>query len=176
MFGSKSTVRINLLIKGAPLFDVISGRFKHQKLELYFVTYNKTSFHCTTFFLCNSARWLFWTDWGENPRVERIGMDATNRSTIINTKIYWPNGLALDIANSRVYFADSKLDFIDFCNYDGTGRQQVLAGSHYLLHPHSLTLFEDTMYWTDRQLNRVLSAHKYKGKKIFTLLLTRLPK
>ncbi|XP_012271678.1 low-density lipoprotein receptor-related protein 2 [Orussus abietinus] len=109
------------------------------------------------------ARWLFWTDWGENPRIERIGMDGTNRSVIVNTKIYWPNGLALDIATKRIYFADSKLDFIDTCLYDGTGRQQVLGGSHYLLHPHSLTLFEDTMYWTDRQLNRVLSAHKFMG-------------
>ncbi|XP_037869964.1 low-density lipoprotein receptor-related protein 2 isoform X2 [Bombyx mori] len=109
------------------------------------------------------ARWLFWTDWGEHPRVERIGMDGTRRMAIITTKIYWPNGLTLDTATKRVYFADSKLDFIDFCNYDGTGRQQVLSGSHYLLHPHSLTLFEDTLYWTDRQLNRVLSAHKFKG-------------
>ncbi|XP_046609747.1 low-density lipoprotein receptor-related protein 2 isoform X1 [Neodiprion virginianus] len=109
------------------------------------------------------ARWLFWTDWGENPRIERIGMDGTNRSIIINTKIYWPNGLTLDVATQRVYFADSKLDFIDTCLYNGTGRIQVLAASHYLLHPHSLTLFEDTLYWTDRQLNRVLSAHKFKG-------------
>lgn len=109
------------------------------------------------------ARWIFWTDWGENPRVERIGMDGTMRETIINTKIYWPNGLTLDTSTKRVYFADSKLDFIDFCYYNGTGRQQILASSHYLLHPHSLSLFEDTLYWTDRQLNRVLSAHKYKG-------------
>lgn len=84
-------------------------------------------------------------------------MDGTNRSVIISSKIYWPNGLTLDIVNQRVYFADSKLDFIDFCYYNGTGRQQVIAGSHYLLHPHSLTLFEDTLYWTDRQLNRVTS-------------------
>ncbi|KAJ8966731.1 hypothetical protein NQ317_010603 [Molorchus minor] len=90
------------------------------------------------------TRWLFWTDWGENPRIERIGMDGTNRSTIINTKIYWPNGLTLTRPLKD-------------------GRQQVLAGSHYLLHPHSLTIFEDTLYWTDRQLNRVLSAHKFKG-------------
>ena len=73
------------------------------------------------------AKWLFWTDWGENPRIERIGMDGSSRQAIITTKIYWPNGLALDIPTKRVYFADSKLDFIDFCNYDGTGRQQVVA-------------------------------------------------
>ncbi|XP_041779439.1 low-density lipoprotein receptor-related protein 2 [Anopheles merus] len=110
-----------------------------------------------------TAKWLFWTDWGENPRIERIGMDGTMRETIVSTKIYWPNGLTLDVATQRVYFADSKLDFIDFCYYNGTGRQQVLAASHYLLHAHSLSLFEDTLYWTDRQLNRVLSAHKYRG-------------
>ncbi|XP_052741747.1 low-density lipoprotein receptor-related protein 2 [Bicyclus anynana] len=110
-----------------------------------------------------NAKWLFWTDWGENPRIERVGMDGTQREAIITTKIYWPNGLTLDTATQRVYFADSKLDFIDFCYYNGTGRQQVLSGSHYLLHPHSLTLFEDTLYWTDRQLNRVLSAHKFRG-------------
>ena len=34
-------------------------------------------------------------------------------------------GGTLDIPNRRVYFADSKLDYIDFCNYDGSGRQQV---------------------------------------------------
>ena len=86
------------------------------------------------------ARWLFWTDWGESPRIERIGMDGTHRMTIIDTKIYWPNGLTLDIPNKKVYFADSKLDFIDFCNYDGTERQQVIANNHHLLHPHRYTV------------------------------------
>ena len=109
------------------------------------------------------SRILFWTDWGENPRIERMGMDGTERRTIINTKIYWPNGLTIDIPTKRIYFADSKLDYIDFCNYDGSGRQQVLAHNHYLLHPHSLTVFEDTLFWTDRQLNRVLSCHKFRG-------------
>lgn len=109
------------------------------------------------------ARILFWTDWGENPRIERMGMDGSERKVIVNTKIYWPNGLTIDIPTRRVYFADSKLDYIDFVNYDGTGRQQVLAHNHYLLHPHSLTIFEDTLYWTDRQLNRVLSCHKFLG-------------
>jgi low density lipoprotein-related protein 2 len=106
-----------------------------------------------------SAKFLFWTDWGENPRIERVDMDGANRKVVINTKIYWPNGLALDIPTQRLYFADSKLDYIDFCNYDGTGRQQVLANSHYLLHPHSLSVFEDQIYWTDRQLNRVLKVN-----------------
>ncbi|XP_022692321.1 low-density lipoprotein receptor-related protein 2-like isoform X2 [Varroa jacobsoni] len=110
------------------------------------------------------ARIMFFSDWGENPRIESVGLDGSMRRTIIDTRIFWPNGLTLDLPNRRVYFADSKLDYIDFCNYDGTGRQQILAHNHYLLHPHSLTVFEDTLYWTDRQLNRVLSCDKFRGK------------
>lgn len=78
----------------------------------------------------HSERLLFWSDWGARPRIERAGMDGSNRTVIISSKIYWPNGLTLDIPNKRVYFADSKLDYLDFCNYDGTGRQQVGTASH----------------------------------------------
>ena len=80
------------------------------------------------------ARVLFWTDWGDHPRIERVNMDGSGRTAIITSKIYWPNGLTLDLPTRRVYFADSKVDYIDFCNYDGTGRRQVrILGSDFLL-------------------------------------------
>lgn len=60
-------------------------------------------------------------DWGQNPRIERANMDGSNRKTLVTTKIYWPNTIALDYTTNRVYFADSKLDYIDFVHYDGTG-------------------------------------------------------
>ncbi|CAG0878905.1 unnamed protein product [Cyprideis torosa] len=109
-------------------------------------------------------RFLFWTDWGEHPRIERIALDGSNRKTIIDTKIFWPNGLTLDISTKKVFFADSKLDYIDYCDYDGTNRRQVIAANHYLLHPHSLAVFENKLFWTDRQLNRIISADKFTGE------------
>jgi len=54
-----------------------------------------------------------------------MDLDGENRRVIIDTKIFWPNGLTLDITNKLVYFADSKLDYIDFCTYEGTKRRQV---------------------------------------------------
>lgn len=41
--------------------------------------------------------------------------------------------------------------------------KQVVANSHYLIHPHSLAIFEDQIFWTDRQLNRVMQARKFRG-------------
>ena len=80
------------------------------------------------------ARYLFWTDWGQNPKIERAGMDGIGRKVIISENLYWPNGLTLDYPNRRLYFTDARLDFIEFCNYDGSGRTKVFANDHVNLY------------------------------------------
>lgn len=66
--------------------------------------------------------YLYWSDWGDNPHIGRIGMDGTNRSVIIEDKITWPNGLTLDFINDRIYWADAREDYIEFASLDGTNR------------------------------------------------------
>lgn len=65
---------------------------------------------------------MYWTDWGEIPKIERAGMDGTNRAVIIDTEIYWPNALTLDYSQQKLYWADAKYNFIHRSNLDGTGR------------------------------------------------------
>lgn len=67
-------------------------------------------------------RFMYWTDWGEVPKIERAGMDGSSRFIIINTEIYWPNGLTLDYEERKLYWADAKLNFIHKSNLDGTNR------------------------------------------------------
>ena len=77
-----------------------------------------------------SVRRLFWSDWGQHPRIESAGMDGSDRRVIVASKVYWPNGLALDLPARRLYFADARLDYIEFCSYDGSGRTTVIADDH----------------------------------------------
>ncbi|PAV62586.1 hypothetical protein WR25_26419 isoform C [Diploscapter pachys] len=104
---------------------------------------------------------MFWTDWGQNPKIERANMDGSDRTVIVDTKIYWPNTIALDFTTDRVYFADSKLDYIDFVSYDGTGRTQVLCSPKLVQHPHALAIFEDFVYYSDRRLQRLQIYPKF---------------
>ncbi|XP_048725147.2 low-density lipoprotein receptor-related protein 2 isoform X1 [Caretta caretta] len=110
-----------------------------------------------------NAHVMFWTDWGQNPRIEKASMDGTMRTVIISDKIYWPNGLSIDYPNKLLYFADAYLDYIDFCDYNGNHRRQVVASDLVLRHPHALTVFEDFVYWSDRYTNRVIRANKWHG-------------
>lgn len=51
--------------------------------------------------------YMYWTDWGENAKLERSGMDGSDRVVLINSNLGWPNGLAIDKAGSQLLWADA---------------------------------------------------------------------
>ena len=42
-------------------------------------------------------------------------MSGANREAIVTRDLGWPNGLTLDIANYKMYWADAKLDKVGHC-------------------------------------------------------------
>ncbi|RNA22803.1 Low-density lipo receptor-related 2 [Brachionus plicatilis] len=114
-------------------------------------------------------RLIFWTDWGKYPRIERASMDGTNRTVLISTKLYWPNGLAIDMVRERIYFADAHLDYIESCDYNGNNRVQVISNDLMLHHPHSLAFFEHNIFWLDRGHNKVLKLDRLSPKNKTTI-------
>uniref|UniRef100_A0A3Q2WR41 Low density lipoprotein receptor-related protein 4 n=1 Tax=Haplochromis burtoni TaxID=8153 RepID=A0A3Q2WR41_HAPBU len=110
---------------------------------------------------------MYWTDWGANPKIERAGMDASNRIVIISSNLTWPNGLAIDYETKRLYWADAGMKTIEYGNFDGSDRQ-VLIGTQ-LPHPFGLTVHEDKLYWTDWQSKSIQSADKLTGLGRHTL-------
>lgn len=107
--------------------------------------------------------WLFWTDWAEkNPKIERSSLDGSERIVIVSTDLGWPNGLALDFDNSKVYWGDANKDKIEVVNMDGTDRRVVLNDN--LPHIFGLTLLGEYLYWTDWQRRSIDRVHKITGK------------
>lgn len=114
---------------------------------------------------------MFWSDWGDVPKIERAGMDGTlsTRTTIVDDNIFWPNGLTLDYNESKLYWTDAKLSYIHSCNFDGRNRRTVIDGN--LPHPFALTLFGEKLYWTDWNTKSIHSCNKTTGagdKEILT--------
>nr|XP_039251753.1 low-density lipoprotein receptor-related protein 2-like [Styela clava] len=108
---------------------------------------------------------MFWTDWGQKPRIESATMDGKLRKVIVSDRLYWPNGLTIDYPTFTLYFADAKLDFIDACDYYGQNRRQIIGSSFTLLHPHAITVFEDYVYWTDRQAGTISRCNKFDAER-----------
>ncbi|KTF93084.1 hypothetical protein cypCar_00007596 [Cyprinus carpio] len=112
----------------------------------------------------NKFRYLFFSDWdtlnGE-PGLERAYMDGTNRYGIIRTKLGWPAGITLDLETKRVYWVDSRYDYIETTTYDGLHRKTVVHGGSVIPHPFAITLFEHSVYYTDWTKMAVMKANKY---------------
>lgn len=89
-------------------------------------------------------RWMYFSDWGKDPKIERIGMDGNpaSRKAIVKEDIVWPNGLCLDYASERIYWIDAKLKSIFTADLDGSNIHRILHNAAQILHPFSLTVFE----------------------------------
>lgn len=70
---------------------------------------------------------MFWTDWGENPKIERAGMDgdSATRKVIVKDEIFWPNGLTVDYDQRVIYWADARLSYIASVDFHGEKRTKV---------------------------------------------------
>ena len=95
------------------------------------------------------TRYLFWGDWGTEPKIERSRLDGSNRTTIIDLDIAWPNGLTIDYEESRLYWCEAKHDVIYSADFDGNNIVKVVDKVG-IQDPFSITVFNEHIYWTDR--------------------------
>lgn len=72
-------------------------------------------------------RTIYWTDWGNTPRIEASSMDGSARRIIADTHLFWPNGLTIDYAGRRMYWVDAKHHVIERANLDGSHRKAVIS-------------------------------------------------
>ncbi|RUS89222.1 hypothetical protein EGW08_003032, partial [Elysia chlorotica] len=110
---------------------------------------------------------IFWTDWGKTPKIERASMDGSLRMVLANTSLFWPNGLTLDYAAERIYWADAKHHVIESSSLEGLQRRTVI--SQGLPHPFALTIFEDELFWTDWETKSINKANKFSGNGVETI-------
>jgi len=111
---------------------------------------------------------VLYTDWGSKPAINAVAMDGSDKRALVNDDLVWPNGLAIDEVLDRVYWSDAKRDVIESIRMDGTGRTIIL--DTVAKHPFSLAVFEDSLYWSDWEMQEIVSCNKFNGKNFKTLV------
>lgn len=88
---------------------------------------------------------MFWSDWGEKPKIERALLDGSERKVIISTRIHWPNGLAIDKKDSKLYFGDAMEHTIEWCQFDGS--QRTILHKDKTMYIFGFTLLDEWIYF-----------------------------
>ncbi|XP_033760426.1 LOW QUALITY PROTEIN: low-density lipoprotein receptor-related protein 4-like [Pecten maximus] len=97
---------------------------------------------------------IFWTDWGRQPKIEAANMDGSDRRTLVNiTENSWPNGIAVDYTDRKIYWVDAKFDKIEVIDMNGENRKTVIEepNSHYF----GITVLGNYLFVTDWKRNYV---------------------
>ncbi|XP_071041955.1 low-density lipoprotein receptor-related protein 1B [Parasteatoda tepidariorum] len=111
--------------------------------------------------------WIFWTDWGKTPKIEKASMDGNQltRKIIVQDEncisICWPNGLAVDYDKKRIYWTDAKIKTIESTDFNGKFRQRITKAT--VPHPYAISLLHDTLYWTDWTTKAIHSCSILNG-------------
>ncbi|XP_029018451.1 very low-density lipoprotein receptor [Betta splendens] len=111
---------------------------------------------------------MFWTEIGNVVKIERAGMDGSERRAVVNSSLGWPGGVAVDAVADRVYWTDERLRAIGSATLDG-GDIRILQMQE-TTNPFSLAVLNDMLYWSDPKKRVVQAAHKTSGKSRTVLL------
>lgn len=104
-------------------------------------------------------RYLFWTDGGQTPKIERALLDGTNRTILTSERLASPRGLTIDYTNDFLYWTDDVLDMISRMAPDGTQRAIIRDGSRFPS-PIGMAIFGNSMLWVDNKLGKLFQASK----------------
>ena len=92
---------------------------------------------------------IFWSDLGDEVRIERADLDGENRLAIVTDYIVWPAGLCVDIVQARIYWLDVNLNSLSSSQFDGSHYRTLTSHLSSISHPVSLDTLEDWVYWAN---------------------------
>ncbi|XP_028835739.1 low-density lipoprotein receptor-related protein 2 isoform X2 [Denticeps clupeoides] len=111
---------------------------------------------------------MFWAEIGSVPKIERSGMDGSERKVVVNRSIAWPISLALDMLDDRLYWTDEKLKCIGSSSLDGQNVRIIQLTE--MQSPFSVAVFNNAVYWSDTKRRAIQTANKQTGKNRRVLL------
>ncbi|XP_023814493.1 low-density lipoprotein receptor-related protein 1B [Oryzias latipes] len=105
---------------------------------------------------------MFWTEVGNSAKIERAGMDGSQRKVVVNSSLKWPGDIAVDIISERIYWTEETLKAIGSATLDGDDIR--ILQMKKITYPFSVAVFNDMLYWSDAKQRIVQAATKLSGK------------
>ena len=112
---------------------------------------------------------LAYSNWDDNPKqtphIGLAGLDGEDVEILVKTNLRWPNGLAFDMPSDRLFWGEAYYDLLESVRLDGTGRVSVKPNTNLMaLHPFSVAVFENTIFWSDQNMREIQSCNKFTGQ------------
>ncbi|XP_071087300.1 sushi, von Willebrand factor type A, EGF and pentraxin domain-containing protein 1-like [Haliotis cracherodii] len=86
---------------------------------------------------------MYWTDWGEDNRIERANYDGSDRRVLVSS--IWPEGLTLDRDAQKLYWSDAGSKTLEMMDLEEGNRTTLLTTDNY---PSTIAVFNDLLFYS----------------------------
>ncbi len=91
---------------------------------------------------------MFWTDYGQTPKIERATLTGSQRVAIVTSYLRWPFSIDLDRQNRLVFWIDSSVNRIESVDYHGNNRK-LLFQQQNGIYFFGVTFFSSYLFVSD---------------------------
>ncbi|XP_030747153.1 prolow-density lipoprotein receptor-related protein 1 [Sitophilus oryzae] len=108
--------------------------------------------------------YMFFTKWGTSPpMLERCNLDGTGRKPIVDVKIVYPYGVAVDYPTKYVFWVDTYLDYVEKVDYDGKNRKTMARGAN-VRNAYGVSVFQNRVFFSSWYNNSILEFNKFSQR------------
>ncbi|XP_052238268.1 low-density lipoprotein receptor-related protein 6-like isoform X3 [Dreissena polymorpha] len=104
-------------------------------------------------------KYLFWSDEGKFPKIERSSLIGKDRNIIVSEDIFYPRSITVDIDNRKIYWMDYYALSVFQSDYEGKSRKTI--------YPFSSMMFGEIKQFSDILL--VATTNQKDSLKVLTL-------
>ena len=94
------------------------------------------------------------------PKILRSNMDGSNVIILHNSTLMFPSSLTVDLPTHTLYWIDAGLGGIERSAESGLNRHVVVSDRNQIHDPTSISVYEDTIYFTDSFIWGIVAVHK----------------
>lgn len=104
--------------------------------------------------------YLFWTTRKDsNGKIWRSDLNGSNVVTIVRSpQCKQPNRLSIHFETGRLFWTDYNREMLASCDFEGQHFYVILQNVNHVKDPTAVTIINDTIYWSDMGLDRLLRA------------------
>ncbi|XP_053384765.1 low-density lipoprotein receptor-related protein 6-like [Mercenaria mercenaria] len=114
--------------------------------------------------------YLFWSDSGRHPKIERSDLKGNNRHTLITKHLVSPLSMEADIFGKRIYWTDTYTHSLLSATYNGKDMRMIASVPNSVL--FDLAIYKDVVYVTDIRNANLYTFNKTTGRLEVTVKLS----
>ncbi|VDI55163.1 low-density lipoprotein receptor-related protein 4, partial [Mytilus galloprovincialis] len=111
-----------------------------------------------------SHQWIFWTDIGKQPKIERSSLEGKERNVLVLHGLILPVSITVDTTNNRIYWTDPIRGTIESCDFYGNNRKVLRTDINAQY--YGIEVYKNFVFVSETSKNEMLVFSDTDGRQV----------